>query len=81
MRRHLAVGAIDDGIVEAGFMNARFFEVVGHDDLHATAEEGQRTDVRTDPVVQLLGPCHFRGCVVRSAEGPLSLNPCGCFGS
>ena len=67
MARQIGVGAVDPGFEEAGFVDAAL-EVVGHDDLRASTDEGQRPDMAADPVRQLLRPCRLGVGIVGSAE-------------
>ena len=55
VRRHLGVGPVDRGLVEAGLGDAGL-QVVGHDLRRHAAEPGQRPAVRADPVRQALRP-------------------------
>src|SRR5450756_237330 len=53
--RHLLVGGIDVGLVEAGLGHAAL-QVVGNDHLRDTTNEAKGPDVGTDPVGEPLSP-------------------------
>ena len=67
MGRHLGVGAIDLGIVEASLGDARL-EVVGNDLTGNAAEEGEGPAMGADPVGQGLAPGRLGICVAGGAE-------------
>ena len=67
MRRHLGIGAVDRGFVEAGFADAGL-EIVA-DDLSRHAADGrQGVDVHGDPVRQGLAPRRLGVDEARSTE-------------
>src|SRR5450756_2712517 len=53
--RHLLVGGIDVGLVEAGLGHAAL-QVVGNDHLRDTTNEAKGPDAGTDPVREPLSP-------------------------
>ena len=68
MRRHLGIGAIDGGLVEAGFGDAGL-QIVGNHHRRHTAEKCESACVRSDPVGQRLRGRRLGVGVARRAEG------------
>jgi len=68
MGRHVGIGAVDLGVIEAGPGDPRL-EVVGHHLAGHAAKESEGAGVRFDPVGQRLGPGGLDVGVARRAEG------------
>ena len=67
MRGHLAVAAVDLGIVERRLLDAGF-EVVGDEQARHAAQMAEHAHVRLDPVLQRLRPGRLRVGVAGSAH-------------
>ena len=67
MRRHRAIGPVDLGVVERGFVDAAL-QIVGNQQLRHAAEEAEHAHMRAGPVRQLLRPGRLGISEVRSAE-------------
>ena len=67
MLGQVVVGGIDVGLVARGLRDAAA-QVVGHPQLGAAAEEGERPHVAANPVRQLLAPGGFNVGVIRRAQ-------------
>ena len=67
MRRHLAVGAVELGIVERGLVDGGF-EIIRHQQPRNALEELEHAHMSADPIGQRLRPARRGEGVVRGAE-------------
>ena len=68
MGRHLGVGPVDPGLVEAGLGDAGF-QVVADDLARHAAKIGEGADMGADPLLQTLAPAGLGIGEVGGAEG------------